>query len=283
MKRDHGKARKYRKLMDAKAIPDWKNWPQRSKCVLLNAPSTGLTACSVAYDCMHSKFLGVDQVAFGSILWLLCFEILEDTPLKNLQSCWQFILQSYKAHGITERYRGMRKLTMFCKKKGGPKLKGRAAQVQNLTKPLLELWQHHMNSGSEINRKILTMLRLDVAMEKIMKDNSENLAFAPPDSINFKKFGFAAAQIHRDLALHFATHKPPLFADIPKLHAVLHSVLACDYLNPKLTWCFRQESNMNVRKTLAMSCARGIQGPQVTAKMVAKMRVALDIQWGNDE
>ena len=37
------------------------------------------------------------------------------------------------------------------------------------------------------------------------------------------------------------------------------------------------------KKTLAMSGARGIQGPQVTANMVAKMRVALDIQWSSDE
>ena len=43
----------------------------------------------------------------------------------------------------------------------------------------------------------------------------------------------------------------------------------------RLTWCFRQEDNMSVRRTLAQSCCRGIRGPQVTAKMVAKMRIAL--------
>ena len=63
---------------------------------------------------------------------------------------------------------------------------------------------------------------------------------------------------------------------IPKLHAFLHCALASSYLSPRLTCCFRQEDNMNVHRTLAQS--RGIRGPQVTAKMVAKMGIALHLQ-----
>ena len=78
--------------------------------------------------------------------------------------------------------------------------------------------------------------------------------------------------------IHFAEEDKPIFQDIPKLHAMLHSVLTCDVLNPRLTWCFRQEDNMNVHRTLAKSCSHGVRGPAGTGKMVAKMRIALHLQ-----
>lgn len=70
-----------------------------------------------------------------------------------------------------------------------------------------------------------------------------------------------------DLAQHFKDEEKPLFQDIPKIHPVLHSALASGYINPRLTWCFRQEDNMNVHRTLAKSRCKGLQGPLVTAKL----------------
>lgn len=218
------------------------------------------------------------MVAYGSCLFLLTHFMLPQTPLQNLQTCWKFILESYKRHGIQERYRGMNKLSLFKRKQGGPKLKGRAAQVQNLALPLAELWEKYMNPHLAIHKKILTLLRLNVAMEKIMKENRSSLAFDAEDANNFKKCGFALAQIHRELTQHFAEEEQPLFQDIPKLHAMQHSILSCHVINPRLTWCFRQEDNMNIHRTLARSCAQGLKGPAVTTKIVAKMRIALHLQ-----
>ena len=241
----------------------------------------GLTAVNTAYDYMHSKFLGVDMVTFGSVFFLLCFHILPQSPKQNLQECWKFILKFYKEHKIVERYRGMSKLTLFMKKKGGPKLKGRASQVQNVAAPLQALWAKHMNPHVETHRKIATLLKVNVAMDKLMKANQHSLAFPAADAAKFKSLGFAAAQLHRDLSQHFAQDEEisqTLFSDIPKLHAMLHSVLSCDYLNPRLTWCFRQEDSMNLHRTLVRSCCRGLQGPQATVKMLAKLRIALHLQ-----
>ena len=92
----------------------------------------------------------------------------------------------------------MAKLSLFMRKKGGPKLKGRASQVQNLAVPLLELWASCMSSSIEIHKKVLTMLKLNVAIEKLMKQNKSSLAFDKEDAQNFKKCGFALAQLHRD-------------------------------------------------------------------------------------
>ena len=255
----------------------WASWPQRSKCVLFQKLS-GLTAVATSYDWMHAKLLGTDMVFHGSCLWILCNEVLPHTPSENLQICWQKILSVYKEKKIVERYRGMSKLSLFQRKKGGPKLKGRAAQVAAIAEPMLALWLQHMDKTSEQHKQIRTWLKLNVSVEKLIKNNEDEIAFAQEDHLSLKKMCFGMAQLHRNLNQSYAENGAKLFADIPKLHAWLHSALASCYLNPRLTWCFRQEDNMNVHRTLAQSCCRGMRGPQVTAKMVAKMRIALHLQ-----
>jgi hypothetical protein len=57
-----------------------------SVCKLFSLP--GVTALAVAYDYMHCKYLGVDGYLFGSVFWLLCFQILPGTPKENLAQVW---------------------------------------------------------------------------------------------------------------------------------------------------------------------------------------------------
>ena len=238
----------------------------------------GLTAMATSYDWMHAKLLGTDMVFHGSCLWLLCHELLPDSPLENLKTCWEKILSVYKEKHILERYRGMNKLSLFQRKSGGPKLKGGAAQVASLAESMLQLWTDKMNIADQQHKQIRTWLKLNVAVEKLIKDNEQELAFSQKDHSSLQTMCFEMAQLHRALKQSYADTGAKLFADIPKLHAWLHCALASSYLNPRLTWCFRQEDNMSVHRTLAQSCCRGIRGPQVTAKMVAKMRIALHLQ-----
>ena len=255
----------------------WASWPNRSTCVLFQK-LPALTAVATSYDWMHAKLLGTDMVFHGSCLWLLCYEILEEAPLQNLQTCWQKILAVYKEKHIVERYRGMNKLSLFKRKSGGPKLKGRAAQVAAIAEPMLLLWEENMDHSSFQHKQIRTWLKLNVAVEKLVKQNEDELAFSPADHSSLKTMCFGMAQLHRSLHQSYEENGAQLFAPIPKLHAFLHCALASSYLSPRLTWCFRQETNMSVHRTLAQSCCRGIRGPQVTAKMVAKMRIALHLQ-----
>ena len=255
----------------------WASWPDRSTCVLFQK-LPGMTAVATCYDWMHAKLLGTDMVFHGSCLWLLCHELLPEAPLQNLQTCWQKILSVYKEKHIVERYRGMNKLSLFKRKSGGPKLKGRAAQIAAIAEPMLALWTDFMDTEDEKHKQIRTWLKLNVAVEKLIKENSNTLAFSTADHSRLKQMCFGMAQLHRSLNISYEENGAQLFAAIPKLHAFLHCALASSYLSPRLTWCFRQEDNMNVHRTLAQSCCRGIRGPQVTAKMVAKMRIALHLQ-----
>ena len=249
----------------------WLEWADRPQCSIFQ---DGLTALSCHFDYMHCKYLGVDQIAFGSIMELLTVHMLPNSPKDNLQTCWQHILASYKSLGITERYRGMKKLTLFQRKKQAPKLKGRAKQIAALGEPLLALWEAHMNPAIEVHAKIRTLLKINVAMERMMKQFQAFLAFPPEEAAAFTRYCFALCQIHLDLGKHFRDEELNLFPDLPKMHMLLHVCQLAHVINPRLTWCFRGEDLQKVARTLAASCARGLMGPQVTLKMVSKLRVA---------
>ena len=259
---------------------DWNNWEHRSTCDLFKQ-LPGLTAVATCYDFMHSKYLGTDMVFLASCLWLLCHKILpHHLPLENLKLCWEKINATYKEKKITDRYRGMTKLSLFQRKRGGPKLKGRASQVASLAVPMLELWQFYMDPEVLAHRHVKAWLKMNVLTEK-MKANEQELALGPEDYNNFKTWSFAMAQLHLSLSQQFADEEVTLFAGIPKIHTWLHSVHHSNVINPRLTWCFRQEDYMAIQRTLAKSCCKGLKGPQVTGKIINKVRVAMHIHLKN--
>ena len=109
---------------------EWLAWPERSKCKLFTLP--GLSACTVALDWMHCKYLGSDQYMFGSVMWLLCFVVMPETPLQNLLACWIFISRFYKEQETEHRFKFLNKLSMFVRKSGFPKLRGKAAEKKRV-------------------------------------------------------------------------------------------------------------------------------------------------------
>ena len=250
---------------------EWLACSERPQCSLF---CNGLTALNVHYDYMHAKYLGTDTIGFGSIMELLTVHMMPHAPLANLGVCWDHILASYKRLKVTERYRGMRKMTMFQRKNKCPKLKGRAGQIAAFGEPLLALWESHMNDGLELHRKIRTYLRLNIAMEKIMKECRAETAFPEPQASNFITYSFTMCNIQLELGKHFEEEGLKLFTPLPKQHMLLHCALLCRQLNPRHTWCFKGEDVQKISRSLASSSARGLRGPAVTVKMVSKLRAA---------
>eukprot|EP00438_Fugacium_kawagutii_P017751 Skav224496 [mRNA] locus=scaffold1478:314:733:+ [translate_table: standard] len=134
-----------------------------------------------------------------------------------------------------------------------------------------------MEEGNILHKKVKTWLKLNMVTERILKDSAGQFALEAEDHAKFKTMSFAMAQLHRDLSQSFLDEEVTLFSDIPKIHTWLHSVLTSDALSPRLTWCFRQEDYMSVQRTLARSCCRGLKGPQVTAKIISKVRIAMHL------
>ena len=77
---------------------------------------------------------------------------MPNTPKANLAVVWQFIARYYKEHKTARRYKAIRKLSMFQRKKGYAKLRGKAAEVMGLGPALLACWKAFMDAEDPIQK-----------------------------------------------------------------------------------------------------------------------------------
>lgn len=256
----------------------WKEWDGRSKSELFKLEY--LTAVSVCLDWMHCKYLGQDMFLFGSVLWLLCFHVMPHTPKSNLLRCWLHIKAFYKANKTKHAYASLSKLTMFCRKSGGHKLRGKAAEVKSIGPALLSLWKQHMNAGLVVHKQIELLLKCTIGLDKIIDENRHEVSMSESDSKRLISKAFSMAQVNLQVYNHFKDEGySKLFHVSAKMHMMLHNALLSGFVSPSLVWCFAGEDMMRKVQTLAQSCVKGVTGPVALRKMVAHYRLAMHLQF----
>ncbi len=208
------------------------------------------------------------------MLYLLVFEVLPGTPKANLAVVWQFIKRHYKEFGTLRRYRAISKLSMFVRKTGYAKLRGKAAEVMGLGPALLACWKNFMDGSNNVHKMIRGALQKSVEMETILKSclPSEGYHALPPDSATaFKKAAFLMASLTTQLRDHFhnnTSHK--IFTLTSKTHMLLHVALLAGFIHPRLTWCFSGEDYMKRVQRLISSCCTGFPNPAGNQLRIAK-------------
>ena len=65
-------------------------------CMLFLA--LGISAINYFVDLMHCKHLGIDQMAYGSLIMFIVNTLLPNAPAANLKKFWGQIVAAYKAH-----------------------------------------------------------------------------------------------------------------------------------------------------------------------------------------
>ena len=237
------------------------NWKQHwnTRCALFQLP--GVSALSISMDLMHNMFLGWLQYAYGSVMYLLTHECLPGSPLDNLKTVASFIKEIQKGDARRYKYKQrLQKLTMFVKKKGFPKLKGRAADIMGLDLAMKSCWQQFMTQGNEQHELILLFLSLNVRIGDLLDFYSPSQgSFGLPEE-EWKELVTARlqmAQIHVQLRDQYEEANRSLFNLTTKTHFCLHSFILSKSLHPSLVWCFKGESTMRTVQTLWKSCLSG--------------------------
>ncbi|CAK9036021.1 unnamed protein product [Durusdinium trenchii] len=237
---------------------EWLAWPQRSKCQLFNLP--GAFSALVALDFMHSKYLGSDQLMYGSVLTLLVFHMLPETPEANLARIWQEIRAWYNRNPVPVRFRYLNKLSVFVRQSGFPKLRGEAAEI-----------------------RIALMLKLNYKIETLLTDFKDHYAFPEPAASEFKQNAFGMYALQMQIMKHFLDEDLQLFSVTSKSHMVLESVLLCDKVSPRLLWTFAGEDQMAKTQLLAKACVKGNSPAQATMKMSQHYRLGLHFVFKDHE
>ena len=269
--------------LDNRPNSQWQNtllqadtWHQHwnSPCLLLKLP--GVSCWTISYDLIHNFWLGWLQFAYGSIFYLLCFEILEEDPLTNLKTVGAFIREFQRKDKGHQRYRQrLEKLSMFVKQSGYPKLKGRASDIQGLCAALKACWMANMRAGVLQDQQIAAFLELNLDIHGLLEDYSPKYGFmslpAPQCDELYTK-GLAMAQLHVCLLEHYEQQEVQIRNLTSKTHYCLHSFYLARWLHPSLTWAFKGESTMKAVQTLWKSCLAGNKHWAVCKIAAFKMR-----------
>lgn len=270
------------KWLDLQWTPSaWLLWDGRSACRLFQTP--GITAVSVAPDYMHSKYLGADQYVYGSVFYILCYMVLPGAALENLLVCWNFIKTYYRNFDTKHKFQSIQKLSMFLRKSGGVKLRGKAAEIKGLAPVMLALWEMYMNHSLDIHKKIALLLKVNLKMEELLASCAHEVNLNSEAAALFRRYAFAWAQLQEEV-YHFFQNEEiscTLFTCTSKIHQVVHSAINSKFLNPCLVWCFIGEDFMKRVQKLGESCVRGVKAPKAQSKMLMHYRLAMHLQFAN--
>ncbi|CAE7780475.1 unnamed protein product [Symbiodinium necroappetens] len=258
---------------------DWIADPSRSQNPIFRVPSTSCHV--VAMDLMHVKYLGCDMYMLGSVIWLLCHLVLPNDPAENLRVVWHKLKECYVKLGIpaSQRFRGLLKASMYTRKKGYPKLRGKAYEVRHLIRPMLDTWLFFCNSRLHVHQQISLMLKQNVLMESVLTDYKEALQFPAKAAQAFRDATTNMLLLHAAVATHFAHSGIQVFDLTSKFHLLQHIADYSEYISPRVVWCFSGEDLMRHTQKLAQSSSRGVGPCRVVGKMARKYRLALHLEF----
>ena len=227
---------------------------------LFNVP--GVNVLCLGVDIMHVKHMGSDMYFYGSVLYMLVYEILTDRPFANLQEVFSLIKKYYVANATPTRYENMT-LSMIVgdvqnPQNKYPKLKGRASEVRHLGGALLEVWERFMDRGGgeagTLHKKVRLGLRMSVCIENVLTRCKHHYKLEGDDLSEYEKAIWGFLSVQNSLAHDMVRAKKKLFNVTIKSHCLGHSALRAGFINPVLEWCYGGESMMHTTKTLAASC-----------------------------
>lgn len=257
---------------------DWRNWDERSKCVLLTLP--GASCWTLAYDWVHVKYLGVDQYIFGSVLYVLVSMIMHDADANtNLQTCWIFLKNYFRQHRTPTPFRYLTRLSMFIRTGKYPKLRGKASEIRHFGKALLALFESQMNPGIQLHKRIALMLKHNVHLENLITEYKQDFAFPPGPAQEFEECTSSMLLLLTQIADHFVGEGLKLFDITSKSHMLQELSILARSINPSTTWCFMGEDMQQRMQQIAKTCVKGNRADKQTTKLARHYRLALHLHF----
>lgn len=240
-----------------------------------------MSALSVGYDLMHAKYLGCDQYLYGSVLYILVFDVLPGSAQQSLNMVWNFMKAYYKKNCPRVRYRNFSKLTMFIRKKDFPKLRGKAAEVKAFGPLLLQMWTAFSNKNKPEHKLIRLLLKKNVKFDETLDQHPTSDYYNLPSEVHkeFVEDAFSVAQMHKQLNEIYAAQDMKVFNVTAKTHCVLHIAMAAEWVHPGLYWCYSGEDFMRVIQVLLQSCVRGNQPFAAMNKACKHYNLGSQLRW----
>ena len=240
---------------------------------IFRLPGVGILA--VYPDLMHVKHLGTDSYFYGSVLFFLICVHMAGTREENLVVVWSRVRTQYANNNTPHRF-GSMLLSMFVPKAGKfPKLKGKAAEIRHLARPLMEVARGLLDLSRIEQRQILLALQCCADMEDLIDAHTDAFARPADAADNFQE------NVINFLAWETALHRRFLGGGYMiwhvtiKLHYMLHAAQYGRWLNPRLGWTYSGEDLMQRIKRMIRGSMHGTPARHVVSKVMKKYVRAL--------
>ena len=162
------------------------------------------------------------------------------------------------------------KIGMFYSVGEFARLKGRAAELRNFGRPLLNVFTKFMDNSNRIHKLIRLGLHFSMLMEDILDRNVSEFVLNQTDHREFLEscYNFLAAQTA--LGNHYHPKGLLRLHCTIKSHYMLHIALYSRYMNPRLVWTYMGEDYMQNIKQIVSASQRGTPPPLIANMAVNK-------------
>ena len=154
-----------------------------------------------------------------------------------------YIYYSDKELNTPSRYQNI-KLSMISKAGEFPELKGRAAEIRHLGKPLLAVWNKHFHAGNREHRLVRLALQASVGIEDVLDVAQGDFVLGDAAGNALLEHCFNLMALITSLGNFYHPRHIKLFHYTIKCHYILHLGLMAKELNPRLGWCYAGEDWM---------------------------------------
>ena len=238
-----------------------------------------LSNANIAPDELHIIHLGTSMYMLGSVLWLLVYTKLKESPESNLRRVFAMIQGFYKEHGTSCQYSNLA-LSFFTDpqnpRKHYPKLKGRGGEVKHLGPALLHVWQQFRGDAEE-DGWVETALRAQCRIMESIDMGASNLFMG---SQQVSDLVAAIDEFHRfynRLARRSDSRGELLFNIASKFHWLYHFGQSARFLHPNRGACWIDEDFVGQIKTVAAKCSSSTKLHAIPAKVLRKHAFGLHI------
>ena len=230
----------------------------------------GVSILSYVPDILHTLHLGTYQYVFGSVLKLLTHHILQGRLDDNLERVWMAIKQRYKDYGVSIRFNDLR-LSMYTSSETNfPSLKGKAAEIRHLAKPLASTFESMMDPGDAQHKQVRALLQSAVQLEELLGQYKLSYRFPDQAAQKWNQTCFVFVQLNTALGNYYHSRGIFLFHNTVKFHYMLHTGLLGSELNPRVAWCYAGEDMMHRVKMLVQRSHFGTPPPLLIQKTMLK-------------
>ena len=203
-------------------------------------------------------------------------KMYEGTPQQNLDEVVREIIARSKRLKLPNHFQDIR-LSMFVPTREKiPMLKGQAAEIKALGKPLLEIWEMKMSMTNQHHRLVRLALQACVQLDVTLDANKGHYRLIGEAEATFRRSCWSYIACVSALGNYFhRTRGEWLFHFTMKYHYIAHLGQTCSETSPRVGWCYAGEDLMQKVKMLVQSCSRGTPTQLLPNKVLERYVIAL--------